>query len=66
MFFPELEVQRFHTLIADKQNVKLHGHEFPEFSYVRQGRMEHISGGKKAVIGENERGALSARFDKEV
>ena len=54
MYFPELEMQKFHVTVSHEPNVRLHGHEFLELSYVWQGKIEHLFDGKKTPVGENE------------
>ena len=48
--YPQLEAEHFHVLIADTRNVKRHGHDFLELSYILRGRMIHDIDGTQSEL----------------
>ena len=48
--YPELEENKFHIHVAQAANVRLHGHDFLELSYIARGTMAHTIGGETSTL----------------
>lgn len=48
--YPQLEAEHFHILIAETSDVKRHGHDFLELSYILRGRMIHDIAGIQSEL----------------
>ena len=49
--YPQPETDHFYILIADTPDVKRHGHDFLELSYILRGRMIHDIDGAQSELG---------------
>jgi AraC-like DNA-binding protein len=48
--YPQLEAEHFHICIAEASQVKRHGHDFLELSYILRGRMLHEIDGQQSQL----------------